>query len=437
MDAISADRSWQSSAVAKQQQPWADRWVRDDRSRVRGGQSLSFTATAKDGSGRRAFVKTLRQPWNKQARGRFRREATTYDTLKELGLPQLLDDNADCWEDGSTPLYMAMELIEGVNLKDHIERTGKADMQSAVACVRELAAVLIRCHHAELVHRDIKPANVVLRNGDISEPVLIDFGLSFNNTRDDDLTKINEEVGNRFLRLPEHATGSRSPVSDVTQLASVFLYILTGHEPRVLRDESGRMPHERPNTQSLLREGLTTRQFARLTTVLDTAFSNQLLTRYQTASDFITQLENAIRDDPENSDDLQSLTERVDEITARRSEPAWLQDEREKLWKFIIQDIGNIYKNFGDSRGLQGRHSETKVVATADELWQETCLSLVFAGDQPKAWTTIRVDRRGDEYLVRIDAASVWRGEAVDEALTTLVQRAALQQFLDVYGQAT
>jgi hypothetical protein len=53
----------------------------------------------------------------------------------------------------------------------------------------------------------VKPANVVLRNDDLTAPVLVDFGLSFNDSDEDDLTRVNEEVGNRFLRLPEHAFG--------------------------------------------------------------------------------------------------------------------------------------------------------------------------------------------------------------------------------------
>jgi hypothetical protein len=55
---------------------------------------------------------------------------------------------------------------------------------------------------------------VVLRNGDITDPVLVDLGLSFNDAdEDDDLTRAGEEVGNRFLRLPEHPSGGRDAVS--------------------------------------------------------------------------------------------------------------------------------------------------------------------------------------------------------------------------------
>ena len=73
----------------------------------------------------------------------------------------------------------------------------------------------------------------------------MDFGLSFNDAEEDDLTRVGEEVGNRFLRLPEHATGGRGAASDVTQLAGILIYSVSGCEPRVLLDKEYKMPHQR------------------------------------------------------------------------------------------------------------------------------------------------------------------------------------------------
>jgi len=221
--------------------PWGERWVRDrDAEHFRGGQGVSFTARAKDGDGPRVFIKTLRpdRVRNLPARRRFKREVAAYETLADLGPPRIFDHNADTWEDCRTPMYMATEFIEGINLEGYVEAGRAIDVYAGLACVNELATVLNRCHENDVTHRDLKPANIVLRNSDITTPVLVDFGLSFNNADEDDpLTRLNEEVGNRFLRLPEHRSGGRAPVSDVTQLAGIFFYIITAHEPLVLRDE--------------------------------------------------------------------------------------------------------------------------------------------------------------------------------------------------------
>jgi hypothetical protein len=82
--------------------PWDENWRRDGKDDFRGGQGISFLATAKGGSGRRAFIKTLKRKDNAQARARFRREVTAYETLDSLGVsgvPRLFDHNAHEWRD--------------------------------------------------------------------------------------------------------------------------------------------------------------------------------------------------------------------------------------------------------------------------------------------------------------------------------------------------
>lgn len=424
------------STVRSMVNPWDERWSRTGGGNFPGGQSVSFVATAKDGSGLRAFVKTLRpnRVRNRQARRRFKREVMTYETLPGLGLPQLFDHNIESCEDGLTPMYMATELIVGVDLQAHIERAGRSEVDAALACVRELGVVLTRCHQNTVIHRDIKPANIVLRGGDITTPVLVDFGLSFNDAAEDDLTRVNEEVGNRFLRLPEHSRGARSAASDVTQLAGIFLYAITGHEPRVLKDESGQMPHQRPDTQIVLKDVLTPRQFLRLMSVFDKAFTNELLARYQTASDLVTGLERAVRKDTENDDNIQDLIDKVDELAGSHGLSA-SREHRESLQK-LMMEIWKIHNEFAFSRDLKVSRGKSDMRVTVDEQWNENRSSIILPDEQPKAWTTFRIDRRGsDEYVVSIDAVEVWRGNAVDDALTAAVQRAAAQQFLATYGE--
>jgi serine/threonine-protein kinase len=414
--------------------PWEERWLRDDADDIRGGQSVSFVARAKDGSGRRAFVKTLRRERVLQARRRFKREVMTYETVPDLGLPQLFDHNAERCEDGRTPMYMAIELIDGVNLEDRVEGDGPAAVDAALACVRQVGAVLTRCHGKGVIHRDIKPANIVLRGGDITTPILVDFGLSFNDDAEDGVTRVNEEVGNRFLRLPEHSRGGRSAVSDVTQLAGIFFYTLTGHEPRQLRDEFDRMPHQRPEPRSVLSDVLTQRQFLRLTTVFDRAFKNELLARYQTVSDLVTGLERAVRSDPEDDDNLQDMIDRVDELVDRHGLAA-SNEHRESLQKFMLE-IFKIHNNVAHSRELRIHRGRSEIRVTVDEQWHENTSSIILPDQQPKAWTTFRIDRRGsDDYVVSIDGVEVWRGNAVDDVLAAAVQQAGIKQILAAYGE--
>lgn len=64
-----------------------------------------------------------------------------------------------------------------------------------------MADAVEHSHAAGGIHRDIKPDNVMLRDSK-PDPVLIDFGLTFNRFDvEDSLTGDHQELGNRFLRL--------------------------------------------------------------------------------------------------------------------------------------------------------------------------------------------------------------------------------------------
>lgn len=114
----------------------------------RGGQSVSFVARAKDGSGPVVFIKHLhpRRVTNLEARRRFKREVGAYEALAGLGPPRIFDNNADTWEDRRTPMNMATEFINGVNLQDYVEAGYAIDVDAILACVSEPAIVLNRCH---------------------------------------------------------------------------------------------------------------------------------------------------------------------------------------------------------------------------------------------------------------------------------------------------
>ena len=79
-----------------------------------------------------------------------------------------------------------------------------------------------------------------MRGGSKSDPVLIDFGLSFN-IEDDEVaaTPTEQQVGNRFLALPELTTpGSekRDPRADLASCCGIFYFALSGDQPMTLRD---------------------------------------------------------------------------------------------------------------------------------------------------------------------------------------------------------
>ena len=108
-----------------------------------------------------------------EVRQRFQREIASLSSVRSPHVARLLD----CGELEGAP-YLAMELIAGPNLNGYLGLNGPLPIEDLIALLRGLGKALEALRAAELVHRDIKPGNVILRKGDVAEPVLVDFGLA-------------------------------------------------------------------------------------------------------------------------------------------------------------------------------------------------------------------------------------------------------------------
>jgi serine/threonine protein kinase len=202
-------------------------------------------------SGRIGALKTLHSQHlnSRERRYRMQQEVFLLNLLDAKGVPRVLSDNVEAWESTGTPLYAVVEWVDGPTLDRFCNGHPKM-IDTALPVVTSLIDTVRRCHAVGVLHRDIKPDNIILRNGDVAEPVLVDFGMGWAAPNDSKfgefLTGTDQELGNRFLRLPEYAPGHhvRDTRSDVTMLVAVLFYLLTGAAPRVLLDRNGRMPHE-------------------------------------------------------------------------------------------------------------------------------------------------------------------------------------------------
>ena len=193
--------------------------------------------------------------------------------------------------------YIATEFIEGPTLRRWREAQEHYELDTAIEMTRKLLAVLSACHAGDIVHRDVKPDNIILANGDPGHPVLLDFGLNYHEIEGIAFeTEHGQEVGNRFLRLPELSAGSplkQDPRSDLSFAAGILLYMLTGRNPDVLQDAEGRLPHQRrDNDAKIQREadhGMT-----HLLSLFDTAFAPQISDRFTNADVMLEKLESVM-----------------------------------------------------------------------------------------------------------------------------------------------
>jgi serine/threonine-protein kinase len=115
---------------------------------------------------------------------------------------------------------------------------------------------------------------------------LVDFGLSSSDTEFDGLyTPVGQEIGNRFLRVPEFRPDSANkddPRTDLTFAVGVLFFLLTRTNPRVLQDEQGQFPHQRLPAATVL-QGVIVAQPERLMRIFDQGFQHDLDRRFQSA----------------------------------------------------------------------------------------------------------------------------------------------------------
>ena len=269
---------------------WSKGW-KEVKSLPQGGQGRPFEVKKiDDATGQSYFLKEFPTDANEERRRRMFREVACYRTLEHRGIPRLIESNADEFSNKGFGLYLVTEFVNGANLAAVVSKRGPLEPQLAIRIVGNLLDIVAYAHSQEAVHRDIKPENVMLASGSDADVVLIDFGISFlarDHDEQEELTALGQELGNRFLRLPEFRVRSlmkRDPRSDVTLCVGVLLYLLTGERPSWLSDERGLLPHQRESVRKKL-AALTSIDIPALADIFDRGFDSHLDARWQSAAE--------------------------------------------------------------------------------------------------------------------------------------------------------
>jgi hypothetical protein len=130
--------------------------------------------------------------------------------------------------------YYAMELLEGINLQDLVDKDGPLPEGRVVHILEQICGSLAEAHAIGLVHRDIKPANIILtlRAGIPDFVKVLDFGLAKAAQSEDDakITQANVTLGTPHYMSPEAVEHpeSVSLLSDVYAVGAVGYFLLTG-----------------------------------------------------------------------------------------------------------------------------------------------------------------------------------------------------------------
>lgn len=157
----------------------------------------------------------------------FKREARTLFRLTDESIARYLDSVHDPVLDR---YCLIMDYIDGVHLSDYVAQHGAIDPLAARGLMQRLARGLDRAHQLGIIHRDLSPDNVMLRDGDLRQAVLIDFGIA-RSEQSQEATLFGQLAGKFKYISPEqlgHFNGEVGPRTDVYGLGLLMAMALRG-----------------------------------------------------------------------------------------------------------------------------------------------------------------------------------------------------------------
>src|SRR5262249_35073170 len=219
-------------------------------------------------------------------RKRFQREAQSAARLNHPNIITVYD-----YGEEQGKIYMAMELLDGADLKQAIARRAPLSLDDKLSIVDQIAEGLAFAHSHEIVHRDLKPANVhLLSNGQVK---IMDFGLA--RLGGSEMTRAGMVMGTPHYMSPEQVRGERADArSDVFALGCVFYELLTYRKPfdadsmhsvlfKVMQEEPPPVSEVTPETPAGLGPGV------------ERAMAKDPSQRFQHAGEFRTALHRAMQ----------------------------------------------------------------------------------------------------------------------------------------------
>ena len=170
-------------------------------------------------------IKILKDDYlqDEEFRRRFHSESQAVAMLSHPNIVSIYDVSSSITAD-----YIVMELIDGITLKQYMEKKGILNWKETLHFAIQIGKALEHAHSRGIVHRDIKPYNVmVLKNGSVK---VTDFGIAHMMSQSNTLTK--EALGSVHYISPEQAKGGRvDNRSDIYSLGVVMYEMMSGRPP--------------------------------------------------------------------------------------------------------------------------------------------------------------------------------------------------------------
>ena len=279
-----------------------------------GGMSVVYKAHC-NRLNRFVAIKILKEEYfaDKSLRKQFHDESQSVAILSHPNIVSVYD--VSHFEDTE---YIVMELIDGITLKEYLQRRNALPWNEVTFFALQIAKALEHAHSRNIIHRDIKPQNMMLlRDGTLK---VTDFGIAKNMVSQGTIG-LGEAIGSVHYVSPEQAKGSLIDArSDLYSFGIVMYEMLTGRLP-FEGDNPVSVALQHINSMALPPSDFVDNIPTTLETITMKAMNPALSRRYASAGEIVHDLE-CFRSDPH-------FTLPLDISQTHRAEPDKTEDNAE------------------------------------------------------------------------------------------------------------
>lgn len=236
-------------------------------------------------------VKILKDEYmaDEEFRRRFATESKAITLLSDKNIVDIYDVRMD-----GEVLFIAMEYLEGITLKQYIDKVGALKWREATHYIKQILSAVQHAHERGVVHRDLKPQNIMLaRDGNIK---VMDFGIA--KVSDFETRNMNAQaIGSVHYISPEQASGDElDERTDIYSIGIMLYELCTGALP-FDGDNAVSVALMQIQDQPALPRDLNAEIPVGLEQIILHAIMKDPLDRYDEASDMLRDIE-TIEEDP-------------------------------------------------------------------------------------------------------------------------------------------
>ena len=202
-----------------------------------GGMGMVFLAEDEDGQ--KVAIKVIKDATKAvEAVDRFKREILATSFFDHENVVEIYDAG----EFGESSYFMALEFVDGEDMRDTLAREKRLEPRRAVEITIQIMNGMAAAHQARIIHRDLKPENVMLGQRDGRDLVkLMDFGLARILDREElgdriFVTMSGAVSGSPMYIAPEAISGDQlDPRTDIYSIGLMLFEFIAGESPYAVK----------------------------------------------------------------------------------------------------------------------------------------------------------------------------------------------------------